>query len=69
MTPPASSPANLSYESFNSLIDESSEKVEDSNSERAEGGGENNETGNTNLLFVSWMPCSVHTSAVTVDVG
>ena len=48
---------------------ESSEKVEDSNSKRAEEGGENNETGNTNLLFVSWMPCSVHTSAVTVDVG
>ena len=38
---------------------ESSEKVEDSNSERTEEGGENNATGNTNLLFVSCMPCSV----------
>jgi hypothetical protein len=52
ITPPSSSPANLSYESFNSLIDEavkkergnndeSFEKVEDSNSERTEGGGNN----------------------------
>jgi hypothetical protein len=30
-----------------------------SDSERSGGGGENNETGNTNLLFVSCMPCSI----------